>query len=197
MSKTSKSVKLSATAKFAIVVAVIAVAILILAIVSNALSVSRAKESVGKLQALEKVTYTQEVKDIIDKAQKDYDEIGVNGLADSENFSSAFLRSVGGEELLKVITDAKKEYVRIAIKLAFSAHQRKYADGNSDEKIIELTLQARSIVDEYFKDNYDQVETYEDLLSLEEKYDAVATPPADENGGGNSSSGGGEDIELC
>ena len=88
---------------------------------------------------------------------------------------------------------AKKEYVRLAIRAVDVAEKRREVDHHTDEDIIELIKKARAAADDYFKDEYDKIETYATLLLYEGKYNVSAQQPTQ----GGSDSEEETEIELC
>lgn len=188
--------KLSLSLKFVIVLGVLALVLFGLSIGAAFASPNRAEQAVDEIGT---VTYTVESKEKIDNAIALYDDIGSKTLGESLLFSKSYLSAAKSEELSEKLNQAKKEYVRLAIKSAVVAEQRKYAEKYTDEDIAAFVSAAREATDEYFKDNYDEVETYADLTALEEKYGSLITsesPEEDDNSAPDNSQEE-EDIELC
>ncbi len=80
---------------------------------------------------------------------------------------------------LAALNDAKAEYVRLAIKTAAVAEQRKSAEGYSDGDIREKLDAARAAFDAYCTgDDGIAVPNYDDLLELEARYAALDAAPA-------------------
>jgi hypothetical protein len=182
--------KISNTVKFVIVVAAFLVVFIGLAIGAAFASPARASDSID---AIGKVSYTAESKQKIDAAIADYEAIGENTLGESTLFGESYLASTNREELKEKLTEAEKEYVRLAIKTATVAEKRKIADGYTNAQLAQIVAEARAATDEYFKDNYDEVETYADLVALEEKYGKVETSDEDASNADEKE----EQIELC
>lgn len=190
----SKVKKLSVGLKITIILAVFAVAFSAFIISTSVYTVKRADAAV---KAIGTVTYTDESKEKIDIASEYVDEIGVNGLSQSTYFSAPFISLANVKALNEKITEAKKEYVRLAIKTAVVADQRKYAENYSDEEISEIIADARRATDEYFKDDYEDVETYSSLTELEERYGVTVADDDSSAEQPQEPAGGEEEIELC
>jgi hypothetical protein len=178
--------KLSNSIKFIIVVGAFALAFLLFTIVTASYSLGRAKNSIA---AIGKVTYSEESKALIDQAVADYDALDQTvGL--TTTFSTAVDKNVDYATLL----NAKAEYVRLAIKTATVAEQRKVADGYTTEDLIAFVNAARKAADDYFTDDFSAVENYADLQRLEERY---GVKNEDDGGSTDSSSDKTDEIELC
>jgi hypothetical protein len=176
--------KLSNAIKFIIVVGAFTLVFLIFVIVTASYSLKQAKNSIA---AIGKVTYSEESKALIDQAVADYDALDRTvGL--TTTFSSAVDKHVD----YTALQSAKAEYVRLAIKTATVAEQRKVADGYTTEDLIEFVNAARKAADDYFTDDFSAVENYADLQRLEERYgvaskDETSDTPSEKT----------EEIELC
>ena len=160
-------------------VALISLGLAIGAAFASPAQAKNAIESIGK------VSYTAESKEKIDNAIKHYDAIGKNGLRDSKHFGAGYLDKNASAELTETLESAKKEYVRLAIRAVDVAEKRREVDHHTDEEIVELIVKARAAADDYFKGEYDKIETYATLLSYEEKYNVSSQQPSQ---GGETSS---------
>jgi hypothetical protein len=177
--------KLPNTIKFIIVVGIFALVFLIFTLVTANYSLKQAKNSIA---AIGKVTYSEESKTLIDQAVADYEALDQTvGL--TTTFSTVVDKKVNYSALL----NAKAEYVRLAIKTATVAEQRKVADGYTTEDLIAFVSAARKAADDYFTDDFSAVENYADLQKLEERYgvtnegDGETDTPSDKT----------DEIELC
>ena len=174
--------------KLVIIAGALALIFLGLAIGAAFASPAQAKSAIDRIG---KVSYTAESKEKIDNAIKSYDVIGKNGLKDSKHFGAKYLRKNASAELTERLENAKKEYVRLAIRAVDVAEKRREVDHHTDEEIVELIAKARAAAEEYFKGEFDKIATYATLLSYEEKYGVSSLQPS--HGGGTSSE---EDVEI-
>lgn len=185
-----KQKKLSLTWKIVIVAGALALVFLGLALGAAFASPAQAESAIKNIGV---VSYTAESKEKIDAAVKRYEAVGANGLSESKNFGAAYIKAKVPAEWGEVLDAAKKEYVRLAIRAVDVAEKRREVDHHTDEDIIELIKKARAAADDYFKDEYDKIETYATLLLYEGKYNVSAQQPTQ----GGSDSEEETEIELC
>ena len=185
-----KQKKLSLTWKIVIVAGALALVFLGLALGAGFASPAQAESAIKNIGV---VSYTAESKEKIDAAVKRYEAVGANGLSESKNFGVAYIKAKVPAEWGEVLDTAKKEYVRLAIRAVDVAEKRREVDHHTDEDIIELIKKARAAADDYFKDEYDKIETYATLLLYEGKYNVSAQQPTQ----GGSDSEEETEIELC
>lgn len=185
-----KQKKLSLTWKIVIVAGALALVFLGLALGAAFASPAQAESAIKNIGV---VSYTAESKGKIDAAVKRYEAVGANGLSESKNFGAAYIKAKVPAEWGEVLDAAKKEYVRLAIRAVDVAEKRREVDHHTDEDIIELIKKARAAADDYFKDEYDKIETYATLLLYEGKYNVSAQQPTQ----GGSDSEEETEIELC
>ena len=185
-----KQKKLSLTWKIVIVAGALALVFLGLALGAAFASPAQAESAIKNIGI---VSYTAESKAKIDAAVKRYEAVGANGLSESKNFGAAYIKAKVPAEWGEVLDAAKKEYVRLAIRAVDVAEKRREVDHHTDEDIIELIKKARAAADDYFKDEYDKIETYATLLLYEGKYNVSAQQPTQ----GGSDSEEETEIELC
>lgn len=159
--------------KSTIVLIVAAVACLGLAVLSAKLSVTRTEKAISNIG---EVTYSEECKDKIDLAVSYYNALDTNlkldkKITNTEDFDTA-----------------KIEYVRLAIKAAVVADERKEAEDYSTADVQEFITAARETLEAYLLDvQYEQVENYSDLTALESAYSS---------GGGSDDSDSTEEAET-
>lgn len=185
-----KQKKLSLAWKIVIVAGALALVFLGLALGAAFASPAQAESAIKNIGV---VSYTAESKEKIDAAIKRYEAVGANGLSESKNFGAAYIKAKVPAEWGEVLDAAKKEYVRLAIRAVDVAEKRREVDHHTDEDIIELIKKARAAADDYFKDEYDKIETYATLLLYEGKYNVSAQQPTQ----GGSDSEEETEIELC
>ncbi len=185
-----KQKKLSLTWKIVIVAGALALVFLGLALGAAFASPAQAESAIKNIGV---VSYTAESKKKIDAAVKRYEAVGANGLSESKNFGAAYIKAKVPAEWGEVLDAAKKEYVRLAIRAVDVAEKRREVDHHTDEDIIELIKKARAAANDYFKDEYDKIETYATLLLYEGKYNVSAQQPTQ----GGSDSEEETEIELC
>ena len=185
-----KQKKLSLTWKIVIVAGALALVFLGLALGAAFASPAQAESAIKNIGV---VSYTAESKEKIDAAVKRYEAVGANGLSESKNFGAAYIKAKVPAEWGEALDAAKKEYVRLAIRAVDVAEKRREVDHHTDEDIIELIKKARAAADDYFKDEYDKIETYATLLLYEGKYNVSAQQPTQ----GGSDSEEETEIELC
>ena len=173
----TKTKKLPFAGKLVIIFAVLAVAFLILSIVSANYSVNR---TVDAIDAIGTVEYTDTSKEKIDLALSYYNSLDAGiGLPDK----------ITNVELLNA---AKLEYVRLGIKKAYLA----YKNGEAEETVKQYVQDARASFDEYCATgDCDSISNYEDLIALEQKYISDAEAP--NNSSPSDSNTEEEEIELC
>lgn len=169
--------------KLTIVLAVLAVVFLALSIVTASYSISRTEDAID---AIGEVHFDEASQEKIDLAESYFKELEEGGLS----------RRIGNQD---VLTAAKAEYVRLAIKTAVVKDQRKTADGYTDEEIAAAVAAARAALDRYCGVGAcAQVENYEDLIALEAQYAASGdSGTTDAAGSGSSAEAEEEEIELC
>lgn len=161
--------------KLTIVLAVLAVVFFVLSVVSVKYSVSR---TVSAIDSIGTVEFSDTSKERIDLALKYYAELDPN-LDLTEKIANA-----------ETLTDAKNEYVRLAIKKAYLADK----NGEPEASVSEYVAQAREIFNEYCPSGEcKKISNYADLTALEEKYSAGAT----ENAAASNTPAPAEEIELC
>lgn len=170
--------------KLTIVLAVLAVVFLALAIVSASYSVSRTEAAID---AIGKVAFDDDTREKLDLAVTYLNALDP-GLRLEERVSNA-----------ETLEAAKLEYVRLAIKTAVVKDQRKTAEGYTDAEVIEAVSAAREALDTYCAAGAcADVENYNDLLALEEKYAETGdSGAAEENDASGGSEEAAEEIELC
>lgn len=191
MSKLSgKSKKISTTWKIVIVTGALALIFFGFALGAAFASPAQAEKAVKNIGV---VSYTAESKEKIDTADKYYKAVGVNGLGESKNFGAAYIKAKVPAELTETLESAKKEYVRLAIRAVDVAEKRREVDRHTDEDIIELIIKARAAADDYFKGEYDRIETYATLVFYEGKYNLSASQQPQ----GGTDSEEEPEIELC
>ena len=173
----TKTKKLPFAGKLAIIFAVLAVAFLILSIVSANYSVNR---TVDAIDAIGTVEYTDTSKEKIDLALSYYNSLDAGiGLPDK----------ITNVELLNA---AKLEYVRLGIKRAYLADK----NGEAEQTVKQYVQDARVSFDEYCTTgDCDSISNYEDLIALEQKYISDAEAP--NNSSPSDSNTEEEEIELC
>lgn len=161
--------------KSTIILIVAAVVCLGLSAVSAKCSVSRTEKAISNI---EEVSYDAECKEKLDKAVSYYDALDTN---------------LGLEKKISNIdefTEKKVEYVRLAIKAAVVADERKDAEGYTSADVLEFITDARETIDSYLtEDQYELVENYSDLTALESAYS--------EGGGGADDGGEAEAPPMC
>lgn len=169
--------------KLTVVLSALAVIFLVLAILSASYSVSRTEAAIA---AIGTVSYDEASKEKIDLANTYFTEL------------DASLRLEERVANLDVLTAAKAEYVRLAIKTAVVKDQRKLADGYTDEEVTAAVAAAREALDSYFGEGAGPVvENYFDLIALEEQYAASDdNQPAEAEDSDNSEKSE-EKINLC
>lgn len=163
----------SFTKRAAVVLLALMLIFLSLAFASAAVSVQNARSAIAEIG---EVSYEPETRERIDAAQNAWQALDVNlGLTERVNNSD-------------VLTQAKVEYVRLAIRELYLAEQ---ADGeNLDTALITA---AREAFDAYFTpDDAGLISNYTDLTDAEARYssgtaDAPALVEEEKE----------EDIELC
>ncbi|MBP5593097.1 MAG: hypothetical protein J6X75_02880 [Clostridia bacterium] len=189
MSKETKK-RLSLSTKIIIITAILAIIFLGLSIGAAFASPIRAYQAVKEIGI---VAYTAESKERIDSASRYYNSIGKNGLGESRHIGAFFVEQNRSLEIEEILLSAKKEYVRLAIRAVEVADQRKEVEHKTDEDIVKLIAKADEAVEEYFKGDYDQIETYSVLLTFKDKYNVLANVPTNQNSGNSED----VDIELC
>ena len=169
--------------KLTIVLSVLAVIFLALSITTASYSISRTETAID---AIGEVHFD-------DASLKKIDLADVY-LAELEE-SSLSRRIVN----LDVLTAAKVEYVRLAIKTAVVKNQRKTADGYTDEEIAADVANAREALNHFCStDACAEVENYEDLIALEAQYGGSDDNGSKDTAGFNGSENAAEEeIELC
>lgn len=172
-----KKLKLSLRFKITVILAVLAVVFFLLALISAIQSVGLTVASIEKIGTVE---YTEESREKIDLAVSYYDALDKNlGLQNQ----------VGN---IGKLSEAKTEYVRLAIKEAYLADK----NGEAEERVTALIASARAAYDGYLSESDGHSPTnYQDLLDLEEKYSSSQKP--EENGPSDSDEQEGEEIDLC
>lgn len=180
--------KLSLSVKLAVILAAAAIVFLILAIAAAKVSVNR---TVQAIKDIGDVTYDEAGKEKLDIAISYYNELDTDINLDKKvsNYDD--------------LTAAKAEYVRLAIKTAVVADQRKIADGNTPEEIAALLAEARQAAEEYLTpEQYELVENYEELTALEQSdaywpllngESGAGTPAGSDDAGEDD----GEEPEIC
>lgn len=171
-----KTNKLSFAVKFSIVMAILAVVFFVLSIVSAEYSVNR---TVGAIEAIGDVEFSDESKDKIDLARSYYESLDANLDLDQKITNADKL------------TDAEFEYVRLAIKKAYLADK----NGEPEAEVAEYISQARQIFGEYCSTGEcTNISNYADLVALEEKYSGLSAPAAPT---ASNNAEAEEEIELC
>ncbi len=164
-------------------------ALVVLAIVFLGLSVAQAKTSVSlteeAIDGLQEIRFDAETREKLDTAIARFEGLDPNIHLEQKVENAAALE------------EAKREYVRLAIKTAVVMDQRRVADDISREDLIASVEAARNAVDTYCPaPACEEIPNYKDLAPLEKKY----APAASEAGGTAdtpSDEGGGEAIEVC
>lgn len=170
--------------KLTAVLAVLAVLFLGLSVAQAKVSVSRTEDAIA---ALEGIRFDEESQAKLDVAIADFEALDTNIDLDQKVSNASALE------------DAKKEYVRLAIKTAVVLDQRRIADGHTKEEVAAAVTAARAAVDTYCAaPACEEIENYSSLLGLEKVYAARTDASASDDGGGDSASGdSGEEVELC
>ena len=142
-----------------------------LSVASASYSVSEAQKAI---EDIGQVTFSEESRRAIDEAAAALQALDAN-LKLEERVKNA-----------DDLTAAQAEYVRLAIKTAVVAEQRKVREGLTDDEIRQKIAQAREAVNAYFPEDAEaQLPTLPDLITLEIRYQnteetditPVATPP--------------------
>lgn len=142
--------------KLTIILLAAAVALSGLSAASAAYAVRTASASI---EAIGQVRYDEESRAALDEAGA-----AVARLDPNLNLESRV-------ENLDELESAKAEYVRLAIKTAVVANQRRTADGITDEEIRQRIADARAAADAYIPgDELEQLPNYEDLVWIELRY---------------------------
>lgn len=142
--------------KLTIILLAAAVALSGLSAASAAYAVRTASASI---EAIGQVRYDEESRADLDEADAAVARLDPNLNLESrvENFDE--------------LESAKAEYVRLAIKTAVVANQRRTADGITDEEIRQRIADARAAADAYIPgDELEQLPNYEDLVWIELRY---------------------------
>lgn len=162
--------------KSTIILIVAAVVCLVLSAASAMYSVSRTEKAISNIG---EVSYSEECKAKLDKAVSYYDALDTN---------------LGLEKKISNIdefTEKKAEYVRLVIKAAVVADERKAAEGYTSADVKEFITTARETIDAYLTDDqYELVENYSDLTALESAY-------SDDGGGADDDGGEAEAPPMC
>ena len=173
----TKTKKLPFAGKLAIIFAVLAVAFLILSIVSANYSVNR---TASAIDAIGTVEYTDASKEKIDLALSYYNSLDA-GIGLPDKITN-----------IEQLDAAKLEYVRLGIKKAYLADK----NGEAEETVKQYVQDARASFDEYCTTgDCDSISNYEDLIALEQKYISDAEAP--NNSSPSDSNAEEEEIELC
>ncbi len=157
------------------------IALIVAAVVCLGLSAVSAKCSVIRTEKaisdIGDVTYDAQCKEKIDRAVSYYDALDTNlGLEKKITNTDEF-------------TEKKAEYVRLAIKAAVVADERKDAEGYTSADVMEFITSARETIDAYLTaDQCEMVENYSDFTALESTYS---------DGGGSDDAGEAEAPPMC
>lgn len=172
--------KRSLTGKIVIILVILAIIFLSLSIASALYSVNRAADAIDAIGTVE---YTQESKARIDAAEEAYEALDKNlGLQNK----------IGNAD---VLSHAKEEYVRLAIKKMYLAIKQ----GEENELISTYIADARAAFDTYFTEaDSSLVSNYEDLTDAEANF-SNQNQPSTEVSPQNTSPDEEEEeeIELC
>jgi hypothetical protein len=139
------------------------IGLIVAAIVCLGLSVASAKYSVirteNAISDIGDVSYTDECMEKMERALSYYNALDTNlGLDEKISNTDEF-------------TEKKVEYVRLTIKAAIVANERKDAEGYSSADIQEFITEARDTIDAYLTtEECDLVENYSDFTALESEY---------------------------
>lgn len=167
--------------KLTIILLAAAVALLGLSAASAAYAVRTAS---ARIEAIGKVRYDEESRAALDEAAA-----AVARLDPNLNLESRV-------ENLDELESAKTEYVRLAIKTAVVADQRKTADGITDEEIRQKIADARAAADAYCTGSKCALlPNYADLVRLEVRY-----APSEEQAPAQAEPEGGQGtvvVPLC
>lgn len=173
----TKTKKLPFAGKLAIIFVVLAVAFLILSIVSANYSVNRTIDAINEIGDVE---YSNTSKEKIDLALSYYNSLDA-GIGLPDKITN-----------IEQLNTAKLEYVRLGIKKAYLADK----NGEAEESIKQYVADARSSFDEYCTNgDCTSISNYEDLIALEQKYASEAETPNNSSPSDNNTEE--EEIELC
>ena len=171
--------KRSLTGKLVIILVILAIVFLSLSIASAFYSIDRATSAINAIGTVE---YTEESKVRIDEAEEAYQALDKNlGLQNKISNSDA-------------LSQAKQEYVRLAIKKMYLAIKQ----GEEKEEINTYISDARTAFDTYFTEaDAHLISNYEDLTEAEANFanqdPALAGSSPDETSPAEEE----EELELC
>lgn len=168
--------KKSFTAKLVIVLVALAVIFLALSVASAAYSVDRTVSAIEKIGT---VDYTEESLALIEAAQTAYEELDQNLDLQSRITN------------LDALTQAKAEYVRLAIKKMYLAFQEEEIEDTAYDYITD----ARAAFDAWFtEEDAGLISNYQDLTEAETAYGTGSGGSGTETPVQQESE---EDLELC
>lgn len=159
--------------KSTIILIIATVACLGLSVISAKGSVAR---TINAISEIGEVSYTDECKAKIDRAVSYYNDLDKNlNLQDQITNDDEFEAD-------------KIEYVRLAIKAAKVADDRKVVEDYSSSDVQNYITEAREVLEFYLtEDQYSLVENYADLTALESEYSS---------GSGSGSASDGEEVSI-
>ena len=163
-----------------IVLTSFALLFLSLSIITSVVNVNRTKKSIDNIGD---VSLSIETEEKIDQAIVYYDKLD---------------RNIGLEKKVKnanALTEAKANYVRLAIKKAIVLDNRKVADGITNEEITLAVNEATSKLEKYFSESeYETITGYSEFKFLQNKY---GTKTESDSSNTNTNQNSNEEIEIC
>ena len=163
-----------------IILSIFMITFLIISIVTSVELVKRCENSISNIGVVE---LNQETEEKIDKALGYYNKLDTNISLD---------KKVSNKEELD---NSINEYVRLALKKAIVADNRKIADNISEEEISQLVNNANGILKKYIKEeNYNNISGYSEFKPLVDKYVKEEINNSNKN---TSNSESAEEPEIC